>query len=437
MSNTLKEQPFMSHLLELRDRLLRMVLAVLILLLILFPFGNDIFTLLSQPVQDALPEGSSMLATKVLSPFLTPLKLAFVASLFIAMPYLLAQLWGFIAPGLYAHEKRLAVPMLASSIALFYMGAGFAYFVVLPLLFPFLVGVVPDGVEVAPDIADFLDVAIKLFFAFGLAFEVPIATILLVMTGMTTPETLSHKRPYIIVGAFVVGMLLTPPDIISQTLLAVPIWILFEVGVFLSRMFVRRKAEREAREAGGEEPAAAGAGAGSAAAADPSTMYEGEHDGDNDWTPVKVEVPDEYKPMTEEEMERELDQLDEEDEEEEDYEAQFDHDEEARAVAEAEEELAARDSEAREDVDDDMEDEDGAESPDAAADDAVEASSDEPAVEPPAFVADAVDAKLEQVMALRNEERYVEARTLLYEVLVEGNEQQVKVARNILVQFDS
>ena len=413
----------MSHLLELRDRLLRMVLAVLVLLLILFPFGNDIFTMLAQPVHDALPEGSSMLATKVLSPFLTPLKLAFVAALFLAMPYLLYQLWGFIAPGLYAHEKRLAFPMLASSIFLFYLGAAFAYFVVLPLLFPFLVGVVPQNVEVAPDIADFLDVAIKLFFAFGLAFEVPIATILLVITGMTTPETLSQKRPYIIVGAFVVGMLLTPPDIISQTLLAVPIWVLFELGVFLSRLFVRRKAERQAQaEAGVAATAAAGA-----AAVDPAAAYEGEHDEDGDWTPVKVDIPDDYKPLTEEEMERELDAIDEE---EEDYEAQFDYEEEARALAEKRKEAEAADNAAS-----------GDEAPEEATsgrdEQAGDDASDSTVKEPPAFVPDAVDAKLEQVMDLRNEERYDEARTLLYEVLVEGNDQQVKVARNILAQLDS
>ena len=411
----------MSHLLELRDRLLRMVLAVLVLLLILFPFGNDIFTMLAQPVHDALPEGTSMLATKVLSPFLTPLKLAFVAAVFLAMPYLLYQLWGFIAPGLYAHEKRLAFPMLASSILLFYLGAAFAYFVVLPLLFPFLVGVVPQNVEVAPDIADFLDVAIKLFFAFGLAFEVPIATILLVMTGMTTPETLAQKRPYIIVGAFVVGMLLTPPDIISQTLLAVPVWLLFELGVFLSRVFVRRKAERAARaEAGEAATAAAGA-----AAVDSAAAYAGEEDENGDWTPVKVEVPDDYKPLTEEEMERELDAIDEE---EEDYEAEFDYEEEARALAEKQKEAEGSAPSGDETADDAVEDRADQNTGDAAED---------PVDEPPAFVPDAVDAKLEQVMDLRNEERYDEARTLLYEVLVEGSDQQVKVARNILAQLDS
>ena len=434
MSQELKEQSFMSHLLELRDRLLRMVLAVLVLLVVLFPFGNDIFTVLSQPVVDALPEGSSMLATKVLSPFLTPLKLAFVAALMLAMPYLLYQLWGFVAPGLYQHERRLAFPMLGSSIFLFYLGASFAYFVVLPLLFPFLVGVVPENVEVAPDIADFLDVAIKLFFAFGMAFEVPIATILLVVTGMTTPDKLVQKRPYVIVGAFVVGMLLTPPDVISQTLLAVPVWFLFEIGVLLSRLFLRRRKERlaaqEAADEGGQATATATAGA--AAAADPSAIYEGEYDDDPDWTPVKVEVPEDYRPMTEEEMESQLDQLDEEDEEEEDYEAQFDQENpDAGAPADAE---AAQDGPSSDAGEPDAEAE--VESAEAEEEAAGPSETSEPA-EPEPFVPDAVDAKLEQVMELRNAERYEEARSLLYEVLVEGNDSQVNVARNILGQLDS
>jgi sec-independent protein translocase protein TatC len=426
MSQELNEQPFMAHLLELRDRLLRMVLAVVILLAVLFPFGNDIFTFLSQPVADALPEGSTMLATKVLSPFLTPLKLAFVGALFLAMPYLLYQIWGFVAPGLYQHERRLAFPILSSSILLFYLGAAFAYYAVLPILFPFLVGIVPDNVQVAPDIADFLDVAIKLFFAFGLAFEVPIATILLVVTGMTTPDKLAEKRPYVIVGAFVVGMLMTPPDVISQTMLAIPVWFLFECGLIFSRLFLRRRRERQAaEEAAGEESsgaAAASSGGAAAAAADPSEIYEGEYDDDPDWTPVKVEVPEDYRPLSEEEMERQLDQLDEEDEEEEDYEAEYDYD----TPASSDEAAAAPGSEVAEDQD--------TASADVGADEL--ASDDAPAQAEP-FVPDAVDAKLEQIMELRNAERYDEARTLLYEVLVEGSDTQVKVARNILAQLDT
>ncbi|MGB5640158.1 MAG: twin-arginine translocase subunit TatC, partial [Sedimenticolaceae bacterium] len=247
-NSLLPEQPFISHLIELRDRLMRMVLAVLIIFLGLFPFGNDIYVFVADPLMKVMPEGTSMIATQVASPFLTPFKLALVAAVFIAMPYLLHQFWGFIAPGLYQHEKRLAVPLLASSVFLFYLGAAFAYVVVFPLVFAFLTGVAPEGVAVMTDITHYLDFVLTLFFAFGLAFEVPIATIVLVMAGATTPQKLAAKRPYVIVGAFVIGMLLTPPDIISQTLLALPMWLLFEVGLLLSRMLVRDRAKRKREE---------------------------------------------------------------------------------------------------------------------------------------------------------------------------------------------
>ena len=249
MSDTLKEQPFMSHLLELRDRLLRSVLAVLFLLLVLFPFGNDIYTFIAEPLMKVLPEGASMIATRVASPFLTPFKLSLVAAVFLAMPYLLYQLWSFIAPGLYQHEKRLALPLLASSIFLFYLGAAFAYVVVFPLVFAFLTGTAPEGVLVMTDISEYLDFVLTLFFAFGIAFQIPVATVLLVMAGIATPRQLASKRPYVVVGVFVVGMLLTPPDVISQTLLALPMWLLFELGVFLSRLVVREREARQAREA--------------------------------------------------------------------------------------------------------------------------------------------------------------------------------------------
>ncbi len=253
-----QEQPFISHLIELRDRLLHMVLAVLILFLGLFYFANDIYSFVAEPLLRAMPEGTSMIATQVASPFLTPMKLTLAAAVFLAMPYLLYQLWAFIAPGLYQHEKRLAIPLLASSILLFYAGMAFAYFVVFPLIFAFLTSVAPEGVAVMTDISAYLDFVLALFFAFGLAFEVPIATILLVWVGATTPQKMASKRPYVIVGAFVVGMFLTPPDIISQTLLALPMWLLFEVGVFFSRSFVRHKDEDEDEEAeaGAEQPAA-------------------------------------------------------------------------------------------------------------------------------------------------------------------------------------
>ena len=195
-----------------------------------------------------------MLATGVVSPVFTPFKLALIAAFFISIPYTLYQVWAFIAPGLYKHEKRLAFPLLLSSIILFYLGMAFAYYVVFPLVFQFTSAFVPQGVEYRPDIASYLDFAIKLFFAFGIAFEVPIATILLILAGVTTPESLTSKRPYIIVGAFVIGMLLTPPDIISQTLLAVPMWLLFEGGVFFGRVLVRRRdQDRQERELSEDE----------------------------------------------------------------------------------------------------------------------------------------------------------------------------------------
>jgi sec-independent protein translocase protein TatC len=239
------EQPFLTHLIELRDRLLRAVLVILVIFLGLFYFANDIYSLLAEPLLAHLPEGGSMIATEVASPFLTPLKLTLVAAIFVAIPYLLYQMWGFVAPGLYAHERRLIMPLLLSSTLLFYAGMAFAYFVVFPLVFGFFTAAAPEGVAVMTDINQYLDFVLKLFFAFGVAFEVPIATILLVWMGVVTPEVLAAKRPYIIVGAFVIGMLLTPPDVFSQTLLAVPMWILFEVGLFFSRRFVRASQEED------------------------------------------------------------------------------------------------------------------------------------------------------------------------------------------------
>lgn len=244
-----QEQPFLSHLVELRDRLIRIVIVISLLTLGLMTIAGDLYYYFSLPIQKFLPEGAGMLATGVVSPVFTPFKLALIAAFFITIPYTLYHAWGFIAPGLYKHEKRLAFPLLISSIILFYLGMAFAYYVVFPLVFQFTSGFVPEGVDYRPDIASYLDFSIKLFFAFGLAFEVPIATILLVLAGLTTPESLIAKRPYIIVGAFVLGMLLTPPDIISQTLLALPMWLLFEAGVIFSRILMRRreedKAERE------------------------------------------------------------------------------------------------------------------------------------------------------------------------------------------------
>ena len=238
------ELPFLSHLFELRDRLLRVVLVVVLIFAGLFAFANDLYHMLATPLLMHLPEGSSMIATEVASPFLTPFKLALVASIFMAMPFILYQAWAFIAPGLYRHEKRLAFPLLFSSIVLFYVGMAFAFYVVFPLVFGFLTSTAPEGVAVMTDISKYLDFVLKLFFAFGIAFEVPIATILLVLAGVTTADDLAAKRAYIIVAAFVVGMLLTPPDVISQTLLALPMWLLFEVGLFFSRILVRQREEQ-------------------------------------------------------------------------------------------------------------------------------------------------------------------------------------------------
>ncbi|MDA0979108.1 MAG: twin-arginine translocase subunit TatC, partial [Proteobacteria bacterium] len=230
-------QPLIDHLIELRTRILHAVLAVLIIFLPLFYFANDIYAYISEPLRSFMPEGTSMIATEVASPFLTPFKLTLVLSIFIAMPYILHQIWSFIAPGLYASEKRIAAPLLVSSILLFYTGIAFAFYVVFPLVFGFFTSVAPVGVTVMTDINSYLDFVLKLFFAFGLAFEIPIATVLLIWTGATTSRSLAAKRPYVIVGCFVVGMLLTPPDVISQILLALPMWMLFEAGIIFARVF--------------------------------------------------------------------------------------------------------------------------------------------------------------------------------------------------------
>jgi len=235
------EQPFVSHLVELSGRLKRVVAFVLVVFLCAAPFANEIYTFLSGPLLQHMPENSTMIATDVASPFLTPFKLALVASIFVSVPVVLYHFWAFVAPGLYSHEKRMVLPLIVASTGLFYMGVSFAYFVVFPLVFGFLTAAAPEGVAVMTDIAKYLDFVLTLFFAFGLSFEVPIITIVLVWTGLATPASLSEKRPYVIVGAFIIGMFLTPPDAISQTLLAVPIWLLFETGLLFSRLFVRKE----------------------------------------------------------------------------------------------------------------------------------------------------------------------------------------------------
>lgn len=244
-----QEQPLVQHLIELRNRLLRVILSVLIIFLALFAFANDIYTFVSAPLQELLPENSTMIATEVTSPFLTPFKLTLFVSLFLAMPFVLYQIWSFIAPGLYQHEKRIAVPLLVSSIVLFYSGLAFAYYFVFPLIFGFFTSVAPSGVTIMTDIGSYLDFVMTLFFAFGLAFEIPIATVLLIMAGVVTPESLTQKRPYVIVGCFIVGMVLTPPDVFSQTLLAVPMWMLFEVGLVFGRIAHKNRDVSESTEA--------------------------------------------------------------------------------------------------------------------------------------------------------------------------------------------
>ncbi len=403
-----KEQPFISHLLELRDRLLRMVAAVFVVFLGLFPFANDIYLYVAEPLMAHMPEGTSMIATGVAAPFLTPFKLSLMAAVFLSMPFLLYQFWAFVAPGLYRHEKKLVMPLLISSSILFYIGMAFAYYVVFPLVFAFFIATTPDGVAMMTDISQYLDFVITLFFAFGVAFEVPIATILVVWMGMSTPEQLASKRPYIVVGAFVVGMLLTPPDVISQTLLALPMLVLFEAGVQFSKLFVRDSGDRDEDLSTGDEPEdgpdggsadetdetnesepQAPAGGGSRREFDPQNpvLVGAEIDG-GDYTD-----PDRYVPLTDEELEAELDAAEAD-------EAALDHDDV--------DDFGGLDEEATEDRDE------------------IQRREREQAVE----------AKLRRVQELREVEDLAAARSLLYQVLEEGSEEQRRVARNILEQLD-
>jgi sec-independent protein translocase protein TatC len=240
----LAEGTLLSHLVELRQRLLKISAAVVLVFIALLPFSTRIFSLVSAPLREVLP-GNAMIATAVASPLLTPFKLTFFVALFIAMPIVLYQVWAFVAPGLYRKEKRFAFPLLASSIVLFYAGIAFAYFVVFPLMFGFFTSIAPEGVEVQTDIALFLDFVITIVFAFGIAFEVPIATVLIVWTGLVRLDKLKSARPYVFLGAFVVGMFLTPPDVISQTLLAVPVYLLYEVGILMAKVFAVREEPAE------------------------------------------------------------------------------------------------------------------------------------------------------------------------------------------------
>jgi len=229
------------HLVELRERLIRALLIILAIFLCLFYFANDLYTILSEPLTALLPAGTTMIATDVTSPFFAPFKLTIVLALFLSMPFILHQCWSFISPGLYKHERKLAIPLLISSILLFYTGLAFAYFVVFPLLFGFFTTVGPENVAIMTDIGSYLNFVLKLFFAFGIVFEIPIATMLIIWSGITTAKALRSKRPFIIVGCFVIGMLLTPPDMISQSLLALPMWLLFEAGILMSSLIGRKR----------------------------------------------------------------------------------------------------------------------------------------------------------------------------------------------------
>ncbi|MEZ2745583.1 twin-arginine translocase subunit TatC [Halopseudomonas bauzanensis] len=250
IQTNLGEMPLVAHLTELRSRLLRIVLIWMLIFAGLFYFANDLYTFISEPLRAYLPEGTSMIATDVASPFLTPFKLALISALFLAMPFVLHQIWGFIAPGLYKHEKRIALPLLASSIILFYAGMAFAYFVVFPLVFGFFTSAAPEGVTVMTDINSYLDFVMTLFLAFGLSFEIPVATVLLVLSGAVDVAKLKQIRPYVVVGCFVIGMVLTPPDVISQTLLAGPMWLLYEVGILFAGLLkpVTRRTETETED---------------------------------------------------------------------------------------------------------------------------------------------------------------------------------------------
>lgn len=383
------EQPFISHLIELRDRLIRSGLGILVALLVLFPFANTIYVYVAGPLMAQLPEGSSMIATQVIAPFLTPFKLVLVAAVFLSMPHTLYQIWAFVAPGLYRHERRLAMPLLVSSIVLFYLGMVFAYYVVFPLIFAFMVATTPDGVAMMTDISAYLDFVLALFLAFGVAFEIPIATILLVASGVITPEALVAQRPYVIVGAFVVGMLLTPPDVISQTLLAVPMWMLFELGVFFSRVLLRERTAREVRPDEPEAPPAtsppgapgspgrgglgavlAPEGGGVGAGPGPGLVVGREIDGGG------LDDPDRWRPLTDAEMEEELDLIE------------------------------------------------------------AETAALEPVPAAGTAILDRVEEKIQRANRLRELDNPFAARQVLYEVLEEGDESQRRVARNILNQLD-
>jgi len=239
------ELTLIDHLVELRDRIIKCLIAVIVIFLALFAFANDIYTYVASPLIAALPENASMIAIDPTSPFFAPFKLTFYVSLMVAAPYILYQLWSFIAPGLYRNEKALAIPLFISSVLLFYAGIAFARYILFGIVFSFFISVAPEGIQVAPDISSFLSFALTIFFAFGLAFEIPVAVFLCVWAGLADPESLAQKRPYVVVGCFVIAMLLTPPDPFTQSMLALPMWALFELGIVAGRMIRKREEEQE------------------------------------------------------------------------------------------------------------------------------------------------------------------------------------------------
>jgi sec-independent protein translocase protein TatC len=242
----LAEGTLMSHLLELRNRLMKAMLGMLIAFIPCAVYSNELFTLIAQPLLDKLPKGTALIATSVVSPFMTPFKVAFFVGMFLAMPVIIYQVWAFVAPGLYRREKRFAVPLLASSVVLFYVGVVFAYFVVFPLMFTYLVGTAPEGVKYIPDMTSYLDFVMTMFFAFGFAFEVPVAVVLLVLTGMVQVESMARHRGYVVIGIFVVAAILTPPDAISQCIMAVPMYLLYEGGLVMARLMQKMRRESAA-----------------------------------------------------------------------------------------------------------------------------------------------------------------------------------------------
>ena len=311
----------LEHLFELRDRLLRIVIAIVAVFILLSPIVQDLYNWLSDPLIRHLPEGEKLIAIGVASPFLIPFKLALMVAFIVTLPYTFYQIWGFIAPGLYQHEKRLVTPLLLSSVGLFYAGMAFAYYLVIPMISKAAVAFAPSNVTPTPDIAAYLDFTVAMFLAFGLSFETPVATILLISMGVVSVETLIKARPYIIVGAFVIAMFLTPPDVVSQILMAVPIWLLFELGLLLSRLFSKHvsrfqteKAAYEAQTIANDMPAltatsvvATTTAASAAAATWEDTQYTYE-----ETVAVQSTDDEEFRPLTDEEMEAELERMDEE-----------------------------------------------------------------------------------------------------------------------------